>query len=199
MEDDRKELLLKTATKLFSDKGFKNVSIREIANECGLNSAMISYYYGGKENLYTAVLARQAESITDFINKDTSTMSPEAILTRYVEVMGKIHEEHPDLGKLIIQAFSGSIPLDSEFGKRINGLFQLLTQTLKRGIAEGTFRKDLKVKEAIILLAGMTNFHFLSRDFRQHFPMAAGYDEKIYLKQALQIFLAGISTRSPRR
>ena len=199
MEDDRKELLLQTAIKLFSDKGFKDVSIREIANECGLNSAMISYYYGGKENLYTAALARQAASVADFISKDTSKQSPEAILTKYVEVMGKIHKEHPDLGKFIIQAFSGSIPLVTEFGKQLDSLFKLLTQTLKRGIAEGTFRKDLNVKDAVILLAGMVNFHFLSRDFRQHFPIAAGNDEKVYLKQALQIFLAGISTRNLRR
>jgi len=35
------------------------VSIRDIAREAGANSALVSYYFGGKEQLYGAVVAEQ--------------------------------------------------------------------------------------------------------------------------------------------
>ena len=195
MEQDKKERLLTAAIKLFSEYGYEQVSIRQLAQASGLNSAMVSYYFGGKEKLYDAALSRQAEAMADFISHDSSQLSPEEVLTRYAEVMEKIHREYPELGRFIVQAFTGSVPLFSEFGKRLEGLFKVLSGALQRGIEEGRFRQDLEVKEAIILLAGMVNFHFLSRDFRQRFPSAAGKDEKVYLQQALRIYLAGIARR----
>lgn len=47
----KKELIFNAGAKLFAERSFNSVGIREIANEAGVNSAMISYYYGGKTGL----------------------------------------------------------------------------------------------------------------------------------------------------
>lgn len=43
-----KERIFDTALRLFAEKGFSTVGIREIAQEAHVNLSMISYYYNGK-------------------------------------------------------------------------------------------------------------------------------------------------------
>lgn len=49
------ERLIKAATKLFCQKGYGSTSIREIAQAANANSALIKYYFGGKEGLFRHV------------------------------------------------------------------------------------------------------------------------------------------------
>ena len=53
---DSKTRLLEVALKLFATKGFDGVSTREIAQKAKINISAITYYFGGKEELYAAVL-----------------------------------------------------------------------------------------------------------------------------------------------
>lgn len=48
---DKRDHILLTAEELFAVKGFDGTSVRDIANQAGVNLAMISYYFGSKENL----------------------------------------------------------------------------------------------------------------------------------------------------
>lgn len=41
---------------LFSSKGYKQTTLKDISSECGMNSALISYYFGGKKGLLRSVL-----------------------------------------------------------------------------------------------------------------------------------------------
>jgi len=52
---DKRVQLLISAKHLFATKGFDKTSIRDIANHAGVNSSMISYYFGGKNGLIQAI------------------------------------------------------------------------------------------------------------------------------------------------
>lgn len=52
---DAQSRLVKAATYLFIKKGYRGVSIREIADRAKTNSALISYYFGDKEGLFIQV------------------------------------------------------------------------------------------------------------------------------------------------
>lgn len=54
-EIDVKKRLLLAAKKLFSRHGFDGTSIRQICEEAGANVALVSYYFGGKENMFKAM------------------------------------------------------------------------------------------------------------------------------------------------
>jgi AcrR family transcriptional regulator len=50
-----KEKLFQSAQELFAQKGFRDVSVREIASRAGVNSALVGYYFGGKKALFDEV------------------------------------------------------------------------------------------------------------------------------------------------
>ena len=55
--------LMKAAETLFAEQGIKAVSIRDIAALAGVNSALIAYYFGSKEELFVAVYKSMAAPI----------------------------------------------------------------------------------------------------------------------------------------
>ncbi|RNC68486.1 MAG: TetR/AcrR family transcriptional regulator [Desulfuromonadales bacterium] len=56
---DPRSHLITAATPLFAAKGLSGVNVREIARAAGVNPALISYHFGGKEGLYAAVIRDQ--------------------------------------------------------------------------------------------------------------------------------------------
>ena len=55
-EKDTRTRLLATAVQLFSARGFAAVSIREIAQEAGVNLAAVNYHFSSKEKLWQEAL-----------------------------------------------------------------------------------------------------------------------------------------------
>jgi len=50
-----RERLIKSAEELFASKGYREVSVREIAAHAGVNSALVGYYFRGKQALFNEV------------------------------------------------------------------------------------------------------------------------------------------------
>src|SRR5215213_2696286 len=60
---DKQLHIINTAEKLFANRGYDGTSIRDIAEEAGVNIAMISYYFGSKEKLMQALFEERASYI----------------------------------------------------------------------------------------------------------------------------------------
>lgn len=58
---DTRESILDAAEDLFSKHGFYGVTIREVAREAGVDTALVHYYFGAKKGLFDAVFLRRAE------------------------------------------------------------------------------------------------------------------------------------------
>jgi AcrR family transcriptional regulator len=55
-----RDKLLKSAETLFAAKGFREVSVREIAAHAGMNSALVGYYFRSKQALFNEVYRSHA-------------------------------------------------------------------------------------------------------------------------------------------
>jgi len=71
---DQKEKIMRTAAKLFSERGYHKVTTREIANAIGINSAMIYYYFSSKEDVlkslykfYTEERLKECPDVTELL------------------------------------------------------------------------------------------------------------------------------------
>lgn len=201
MHDEKKEKLLAAGTVLFAKDGYDRVSIRQISEAAGVNSALISYYFGGKQGLYDAVLSEQLASVERFVSKDLSALDPREVIRQYAEEILSVHQKHPHLLPYLFRELaSAENPPNSIFQTVAPKLFALLSGALARGVSQGLFRPDLDVPSATILLAGMVNFHYLSRHPRDKMGIAStdAMNEERYLSQAVDVFLRGIERRDPK-
>ncbi len=62
---DRKQAILLAAEKLFAQKGYHAVSIRQIAEEAAVPLALVGYYYGPKHELFHAIFAHWNATIEE--------------------------------------------------------------------------------------------------------------------------------------
>ena len=58
---DSRGAILDAAEALFSEHGFDAVTMREVARQAGVDSALLHYYFGDKRGLFDAVFLRRAE------------------------------------------------------------------------------------------------------------------------------------------
>ena len=58
MQEDTREQLLESATRLFAARGFYGASLANIADELGLTKQALLHHFGRKEKLYAEILSR---------------------------------------------------------------------------------------------------------------------------------------------
>jgi len=83
--------LLKSAEILFAAKGFREVSVREIAAHAGVNSALVGYYFRGKQALFDEVYRSHAAPLSQermkrltALTKDNRKPSLEEVLEAWI-------------------------------------------------------------------------------------------------------------------
>ena len=97
-KDKSKQRILDSATKLFAQKGYDGVGIREICKEANANICMISYFWGGKQELYKGIvdnlIEKQTEYAKAFLNLDIepSTLSKQEQINLLYTVIDKVIE-----------------------------------------------------------------------------------------------------------
>ena len=60
-----KQRLLEAAERLFAERGFDAVSVRDITKLAGANVAAVNYHFGDRENLISLVITRHTEPVID--------------------------------------------------------------------------------------------------------------------------------------
>lgn len=65
--EDTRDKLLRAAIRVFAREGFAAASTRKIAAESGANLQAITYYFGGKGELYRAVVQHIADSMSAIV------------------------------------------------------------------------------------------------------------------------------------
>ncbi len=85
---DRKAAILLAAEKLFAQRGYHEVTIRQIADEAGVPLALVGYYYGHKQALFEAIFAHWSETIEERLRElqqARQAADPRTRLMRIVE------------------------------------------------------------------------------------------------------------------
>jgi AcrR family transcriptional regulator len=79
-----RDRLLKAASDLFAERGYDRTTARDIGERADVDPTMIARYFGGKAQLYIAVLRSQEESddFADLLEVDRLSGLVERIVTR---------------------------------------------------------------------------------------------------------------------
>jgi TetR/AcrR family transcriptional regulator len=154
-------LLLDHAARAFADKGFDGARIDEISAASGINKRMIYAYFGDKDGLYRAVLDErlsQALELTSVAGTGAPRAQAERIIGRFFDFLA----DHPDFVRLLSwEALSGERRGRKILLQRLEAGLEPLRAVLRRGVEDGTFRRDLDPRVVLLgvnaLLIGYFN------------------------------------------
>lgn len=101
---DTEGQILEAAKEVFQKKGMDGARMQEIANEAGINKAMLHYYYRSKQLLFEAVFSNAFSLLAPQLNKvlnDDSSIEDKVknFTSSYITFISK----HPYLPNFIIQ------------------------------------------------------------------------------------------------
>ncbi|GAB2826151.1 TetR/AcrR family transcriptional regulator [Streptomyces daliensis] len=169
--------ILDVATQEFARLGYTGARIDEIAARIHTTKRMIYYYFGGKEQLFTAVLERAYTVIRQQEKGlDVGHLDPVAAIRRLAELTFDHHEEHPDFIRLVsieniheAEHITGSATLSELSSPAI----EVIGRILEEGRAQGVFTADV---DAVDLHAMISSFCFFRVANRHTFGALFGRD-----------------------
>lgn len=157
--------LLEAALELFSERGFDDVTVRQISNAAGANLAAVSYHFGDKLGLYEAVVRDAIEDMrkmSDLSMDAGPGSSPEERLRHYVRVylphIAKPKGRATRIQKLVRHEMSRLTPLgpqiaDEVIMPRVRYLAALMAELL------GCGEEDPRVGRCVVSLQAQCMFY----------------------------------------
>ena len=88
-DTETRDRLLKAAERLFADRGFKKVTIRDICRAARANVAAVNYHFGDKLGLYREVMQSAIDAMrgtNDAAREAGAGQPPEEQLRRYIAI-----------------------------------------------------------------------------------------------------------------
>ncbi|CAL9328122.1 TetR family transcriptional regulator [Streptomyces cellulosae] len=169
--------ILDVATREFARAGYDGARVDEIAAQTRTTKRMIYYYFGGKEQLFTAVLERAYGVIREAEQElDVDHLDPVAAIRRLAELTFDHHERHPDFIRLVsIENIHGAAHIaSSEMLASIGSpALDVIRRILEEGQRTGLFRADV---DAVDLHAMISSFCFFRVANRHTFGALFGRD-----------------------
>ena len=158
--------ILEVATQEFAQHGFHGGRVDEIAAKTKTTKRMIYYYFGGKEQLYTAVLERAYASIRAAEQELVVDASdPKAAIRRLAELTVDHHESHPDFIRLVsIENVARAEHMtDATFADLNSPVLALIGEILERGYADGIFTRQVEPLDLHLLISSFAFFRVANR------------------------------------
>jgi AcrR family transcriptional regulator len=159
--------ILDVATREFADRGYAGGRVDEIAARTRTTKRMIYYYFGGKEQLYVAVLERAYATIRAAERTvDVDDLDPVAAIRRLAELTFDHHEAHPDFIRLVsienIHRAEHIAQMES-LATLNSPAIELIARILERGHAEGAFRREVDAVDLHMMISAFCVFRVANR------------------------------------
>lgn len=136
------EVVLLTATQLFIKKGYKNVSMDDVASACNVTKATIYYYFPTKGDLYASSLIGMMERIRLHIERILTVQKP---FKERLEQLSDVHLSATvdiDMRNFMREA---TINLSDAQLKKVhaseNAMYETIERALQLEMEKGTIRK----------------------------------------------------------
>lgn len=165
-EQTRREIL-DAAMAEFSERGFAGGRVDNIAARTRTTKRMIYYYFGGKQQLYAAVLERLYGGMRDAeAALALDGLAPRDALRRMVEVTFDHHAAHPEFVRLVSveniheARIVAASPTIRERNAAVIGTLRAL---IARGEREGVFRPGLDALDLHMLISSFCFYRVSNR------------------------------------
>ncbi|SNS17837.1 transcriptional regulator, TetR family [Geodermatophilus pulveris] len=159
--------ILDVATSEFADRGYAGARVDEIAAKTSTTKRMIYYYFGGKQQLYVAVLERAYSRIRSLERQlDVEHRDPVQAVRELAGLTFDHHEAHPEFIRLVsienihrAEHIAGSEALSG----MANPALDVLGRILERGRDAGVFREDVDALDVHQVISSYCVFRTANR------------------------------------
>lgn len=168
--EDRREQIIEVAVRLFSQKGFRGATTKEIASAAGVNEAIIFRHFATKSELYAAIIDRKANSaamralrsaLVDAMEKGDDRQVFETLAFQHLE----FHEQDDTAMRLMLySALEGHELAEMISRNHILKTHQQVAEYVKKRMADGVFRR-MDPMVAVRGFMGMVIGHVLNKKF----------------------------------
>lgn len=167
------EKILTSAKKVFYQKGLKGARMQEIADDAGVNKAMLHYYFRSKEKLFDKVFEQSVKSVTPmlmnvFLEKtDLSTK-----IAHLIEMLIDFFLEEPYLSNFIVNELSQNpdklfMNIMDHKGGLMGEIIPLINEQIQVEIEKGTVKTDIRSAELILNIMSLCLFPIMSQTVLQ--------------------------------
>jgi AcrR family transcriptional regulator len=152
--------LLEAAENKLLHKQFRDITVRELAAEAGVNTAMISYYFNNKEGLFVALIEFLFSEWERRIQHILATM-PTAIASPTADFVAAVDScffRHAPVIKLLTRELAASAsPIQAAYNEKLaSRVTAAITRYLQGAMAAGFYREVTDSKHATLLLAAIS-------------------------------------------
>ncbi len=169
--------ILAVASRLFAERGYSNVSIRDVCKEAGTSAPMIYYYFKDKKGLFKAAVSEKL-SLRQFISllrENSSTGNiPKAVGSFVRTYLAAFPEAAFDPGLYMRETAKLDNRSAEVVSRQLDEVETIATSLVEKGIGSGDFR-SVDAEEAADCLIGMLN-HVLFQKI--HFSKSLDIDGK---------------------
>jgi TetR/AcrR family transcriptional regulator len=176
IEKSTEEKILVAAKKVFISKGMAGARMQDIADEAGINKALLHYYFRSKEKLFEVIFLEAAQKLFPKINSIFESDNPlfekiEHFCEEYITVMS----ENPYLPLFVLNEINQNPEnfINKIWGKQNFPKPQKFLAQIEKEVKKGTIRK-ISPLHLLINLISMSIFPFVAKAMIQ-FTM--GLDE----------------------
>lgn len=143
--EERRSQILAVAVSLFSNRGFRGTTTKEIAQAAGVSEAMVFRHFATKEELYAAILDHKACSHDNF---DPAVMAAEAIKRKDDRAvfeslaLGALnhHEKDPEFQRLLLHSALEKHQLaEMFFNEFVRRVYEFLGTYIRERQRDGAF------------------------------------------------------------
>lgn len=196
---DRRAAILESAIQLFSERGFRGVTTRELAASVGVSEPVIYQHFPSKKELYRAIIeASKDEHYTealDQLSRMASAASDEEFFRYLAEAMIRWYELRPALLRLVLYSNLEGHELREEFHDKQNKPFvDIIVGYIQGRMDEGAF-EEVNPMAAALAFCG-TIGHYCQSSILFGSTICAWVEQKEMVDVAVGLFLNGIHKKA---
>jgi TetR/AcrR family transcriptional regulator, regulator of cefoperazone and chloramphenicol sensitivity len=202
-DKETRDRLLEAAGRLFAERGFKDVSIREICKEANANIAAVNYYFRDKAGLYRELLAHMVDVTwrreREKLEQDLDGKPPGEKLYVYVRrFIGDLLQD-PDKQSMVLQQLLNREMVDPSpefevvFEKGMRPNFRLLSRIVSE--IAGLPVEDPKVTDCTNSTMGQCLIYGSTKKLSKYFAPGLEFTTEVIdgiARHVTQFSLAGI-------
>ena len=135
-DKDVKTKILLAAKKLFAEQGFDATTVRQICNEAGVGIALVSYHFGGKENVFYALFDHFLPNTN---LEEIVQLDPIEGLKRFIQVVIRFRIEEPEMAAIFHKEMVSKSPRLEFIRSYSITTWEKLREILDNGRKQGLF------------------------------------------------------------